>query len=119
MAATKPIVAGKQNSWVELCSQVLGPVGNVKVQRIGSLWGGYGSVTEVSAESSDGSCKQHRLIAKQVRGRLLQQLLAVAVVLLATSCWSVAGVYILRSSCLSHYFNDDVHCSGCGLCVHT
>jgi hypothetical protein len=67
MAAAKPIVAGKQISWVELCSQVLGPVGNVKVQRIGSLWGGYGSVTEVSAESSDGSGKQHRLIAKQVR----------------------------------------------------
>lgn len=63
MAAAKPIVAGKQITWAELCTQVLGPVSNVKVQRIGSLWGGYGSVTEVNAHTEN---RQQKLIAKQV-----------------------------------------------------
>lgn len=59
-----PIVQGKQITWQDLCKQVLGSSSsNVRARRIGSLWGSYGSVTQLSADAGD---ETHRLIAKQV-----------------------------------------------------
>ncbi len=63
--AAKPIVQGKQICWQDLCSQVLGPnVSSVKAQPIGSLWGRYGSVTQIVA---DVGSTTHTLVAKQAR----------------------------------------------------
>eukprot|EP00775_Hariotina_reticulata_P008899 gene8899-9076_t len=62
--AHKPIVGGRAMTWNEVCQQALQTaVTNVRAQRIGSLWGRYGSVSEVVADIGTGTV---RMIAKQV-----------------------------------------------------
>jgi hypothetical protein len=51
-------------TWHDVCQQALQTaVTNVRAQRIGSLWGRYGSVSEVVADTDTGTV---RMIAKQV-----------------------------------------------------
>lgn len=65
------LVGGKPTPLADVVQQALGDsvqLRAVKSRRIASLWSGYGSISEVTAETADG--KKLQLIAKQVRGRV-------------------------------------------------